>query len=62
MCIFFQSAADPQVPVLHFPKSGEGLKRRKRDWVIPDINVAENDRRDYPLKVSQVRGTTAPCD
>ncbi|XP_041802909.1 B-cadherin-like [Chelmon rostratus] len=44
-----------EVPVLHFPKSGEGLSRRKRDWVIPDINVAENDRGPYPLKVSQIR-------
>ncbi|KAM7385047.1 hypothetical protein PAMP_001145 [Pampus punctatissimus] len=50
-----ESAADPQVSVLHFPKSGEGLRRRKRDWVIPDINVAENDRGPYPLKVSQIR-------
>ncbi|KAM7408122.1 hypothetical protein PAMA_002007 [Pampus argenteus] len=50
-----ESAADPQVPVLHFPKSGEGLRRRKRDWVIPDINVAENNRGPYPLKVSQIR-------
>uniref|UniRef100_A0A8C4GTM5 Cadherin-1 n=1 Tax=Dicentrarchus labrax TaxID=13489 RepID=A0A8C4GTM5_DICLA len=49
------SAADPQVPVLHFPKHGDGLKRRKRDWVIPDLNVPENDRGPYPLRVSQIR-------
>nr|XP_046258839.1 B-cadherin-like isoform X4 [Scatophagus argus] len=47
----------PSVPVLHFPKSGEGLRRRKRDWVIPDINVAENDRGPYPLKISQIRSS-----
>lgn len=52
-----ESAADPQVPVLHFPKSSEGLRRRKRDWVIPDINVAENNRGPYPLKVSQIRSS-----
>uniref|UniRef100_A0A8C4FD07 Cadherin-1 n=1 Tax=Dicentrarchus labrax TaxID=13489 RepID=A0A8C4FD07_DICLA len=46
---------DPQVPVLHFPKHGDGLKRRKRDWVIPDLNVPENDRGPYPLRVSQIR-------
>ncbi|XP_051278986.1 B-cadherin isoform X2 [Dicentrarchus labrax] len=50
-----ESAADPQVPVLHFPKHGDGLKRRKRDWVIPDLNVPENDRGPYPLRVSQIR-------
>uniref|UniRef100_A0A8C4FGW0 Cadherin-1 n=1 Tax=Dicentrarchus labrax TaxID=13489 RepID=A0A8C4FGW0_DICLA len=53
--VFSQSAADPQVPVLHFPKHGDGLKRRKRDWVIPDLNVPENDRGPYPLRVSQIR-------
>uniref|UniRef100_A0A665UAP1 Cadherin-1 n=1 Tax=Echeneis naucrates TaxID=173247 RepID=A0A665UAP1_ECHNA len=45
----------PQVPVLIFPKSVDGLRRRKRDWVIPDLTVTENDRGPYPLKVSQIR-------
>ncbi|CAN9500189.1 unnamed protein product [Ophioblennius macclurei] len=49
------SLEEPEVPVLHFPKSSEGLKRRKRDWVIPDLTVVENDRGPYPLKVSQIR-------
>jgi len=43
------------VPIIHFPKSAEGLRRRKRDWVIPPISVSENDRKDYPLKIVQVR-------
>ncbi|XP_078032411.1 B-cadherin-like [Epinephelus lanceolatus] len=50
-----ESAADPQVPILHFPKPGDGLRRRKRDWVIPPLSVVENDRGSYPLKVSQIR-------
>ncbi|XP_035519436.1 B-cadherin-like [Morone saxatilis] len=50
-----ETAADPQVPILHFPKHVDGLKRRKRDWVIPDLNVPENDRGPYPLRVSQIR-------
>uniref|UniRef100_A0A3Q1ES60 Cadherin-1 n=1 Tax=Acanthochromis polyacanthus TaxID=80966 RepID=A0A3Q1ES60_9TELE len=50
-----ESAADPQVYILYFPKSGERLRRRKRDWVIPDLSVVENDRGPYPLKVSQIR-------
>ncbi|XP_053292155.1 cadherin-1 isoform X1 [Pleuronectes platessa] len=50
-----ENATTPEVPVLKFPKSGDGLKRRKRDWVIPAINVAENHRGPYPFKVSQIR-------
>ncbi|XP_034464195.1 cadherin-1-like isoform X1 [Hippoglossus hippoglossus] len=52
-----ENATTPEVPVLNFPKSGDGLRRRKRDWVIPDINVPENLRGPYPLKVSQIRSS-----
>ncbi|XP_061600540.1 B-cadherin-like [Cololabis saira] len=48
----------PQVPILHFPKSSEGLKRRKRDWVIPPLNVAENYRGDFPQKISQIKSNS----
>ena len=34
-----QAGVEAQVPVVYFPKSGKGLRRRKRDWVIPDMNV-----------------------
>ena len=61
MCFSPQSEADPALPVLHFPKSSEGLRRRKREWVIP-ANGPENERGPYPLKVSQVRGTTDSRD
>uniref|UniRef100_A0A3Q3WKR4 Cadherin-1 n=1 Tax=Mola mola TaxID=94237 RepID=A0A3Q3WKR4_MOLML len=54
-----EGAADQEVPILYFPaKSGDGLRRRKRDWVIPDINVPENSRGPYPLKISQIRSNT----
>lgn len=53
--VFVQGEMEAQVPVVYFPKSGGGLRRRKRDWVIPDINVAENNKGPYPLKISQVR-------
>ncbi|XP_072292433.1 B-cadherin-like [Eucyclogobius newberryi] len=35
----------------------KGLKRRKRDmeWVIPDINLPENNRGPFPKKVTQIR-------
>uniref|UniRef100_A0A8C9XEF4 Cadherin-1 n=1 Tax=Sander lucioperca TaxID=283035 RepID=A0A8C9XEF4_SANLU len=48
-------ATDQQVPILQFPKLVEGLRRSKREWVIPDLTVVENDRGPYPLKVSQIR-------
>ncbi|XP_035770906.1 B-cadherin-like [Neolamprologus brichardi] len=50
-----EDTTDPQVPVLQFPKSGGGLRRRKRDWAIPPLNVPENLRGKYPLKVAQIR-------
>ncbi|KAL3972482.1 polyhomeotic-like protein 2 [Sarotherodon galilaeus] len=50
-----ENATDLQVPVLQFSKSGGGLRRRKRDWVIPPLNVPENQRGTYPLKVAQIR-------
>ncbi|XP_028459535.1 B-cadherin isoform X2 [Perca flavescens] len=51
-----ESATDQrEVPILQFPKSVEGLRRRKREWVIPPLSVVENDRGPYPLKVSQIR-------
>ncbi|XP_063347881.1 B-cadherin-like [Pelmatolapia mariae] len=50
-----ENATDPQAHVLQFPKSVGGLRRRKRDWVIPPLNVPENQRGTYPLKVAQIR-------
>uniref|UniRef100_A0A3Q4HZA7 Cadherin-1 n=1 Tax=Neolamprologus brichardi TaxID=32507 RepID=A0A3Q4HZA7_NEOBR len=50
-----KNATDPQAHVLQFPKSIGGLRRRKRDWVIPPLNVPENQRGTYPLKVAQIR-------
>ncbi|KAK1875171.1 Cadherin-1, partial [Dissostichus eleginoides] len=49
------SVADQPVPILHFRKASAGLRRRKRDWVIPVISVSENIRGPFPLKVSQIR-------
>ncbi|XP_028430194.1 B-cadherin [Perca flavescens] len=50
-----ESATDQQVPILQFPKSVEGLRRRKREWVIPEINVPENERGPYPYQINQIR-------
>ncbi|KAL1005557.1 hypothetical protein UPYG_G00060640 [Umbra pygmaea] len=53
-----QPGAAPSIPVLEFPKSSSGLKRRKRDCVIPPINVQENLRGPYPILL--MRGFS-PC-
>uniref|UniRef100_A0A8C6UMZ9 Cadherin-1 n=1 Tax=Neogobius melanostomus TaxID=47308 RepID=A0A8C6UMZ9_9GOBI len=46
---------EEDVPVIYFPRATEGLKRRKRAWVIPDISFPERDNGPFPKKVSQVR-------
>ncbi|XP_032408264.1 B-cadherin-like isoform X1 [Xiphophorus hellerii] len=45
----------PQVPILYFPKSNPGLKRRKRAWSIPPIGFPENFRGPYPHSLAQIR-------
>uniref|UniRef100_A0A4W5JRM0 Cadherin-1 n=1 Tax=Hucho hucho TaxID=62062 RepID=A0A4W5JRM0_9TELE len=45
------------LPVLNFPKSSGGLKRRKRDWVIPPINFPENSRGPFPKDMVQIRSS-----
>ncbi|XP_014877937.1 cadherin-1-like isoform X1 [Poecilia latipinna] len=44
-----------QIPILDFPKSNPGLKRRKRDWIIPPINIPENSRGPFPRFVAEIR-------
>uniref|UniRef100_A0A4W3IZR7 Cadherin-4 n=1 Tax=Callorhinchus milii TaxID=7868 RepID=A0A4W3IZR7_CALMI len=36
-------------------QSSSGLKRQKRDWVIPPINVPENSRGPFPLQLVRIR-------
>ncbi|CAL8391596.1 B-cadherin [Gadus morhua] len=40
------------LPVLHLLKFS---RRRKRAWVIPPLNILENDRGPYPKLVAQIR-------
>ncbi|KAJ8267897.1 hypothetical protein COCON_G00130690 [Conger conger] len=37
------------------PGDGSGLKRMKRDWVIPPINVPENSRGPFPQELVRIR-------
>lgn len=52
-----------QQPEILFPwrsviVKGDGTVRRvKRDWVIPPINVPENSRGQFPEDLVRVRGT-----
>ncbi|KAG5839471.1 hypothetical protein ANANG_G00205330 [Anguilla anguilla] len=50
-----QVSSPPAVDVLMFPHTSQGLRRRKRDWVIPPINFPENDRGPFPKQVVQIR-------
>ncbi|XP_066511036.1 uncharacterized protein, partial [Hoplias malabaricus] len=43
------------VPVLQFPESSVGLKRRNREWVIPPINITENDRGPFPKQMDLIK-------
>uniref|UniRef100_A0A3P9LDK8 Cadherin domain-containing protein n=1 Tax=Oryzias latipes TaxID=8090 RepID=A0A3P9LDK8_ORYLA len=44
----------PDVAILYFPKLSNGLRRMKRDWVIPPINIPENSNGPFPYKMVQI--------
>uniref|UniRef100_A0A3B3CBH1 Cadherin domain-containing protein n=1 Tax=Oryzias melastigma TaxID=30732 RepID=A0A3B3CBH1_ORYME len=48
------TAGHPDVAVRYFPKSSNGLRRRKRDWVIPPFNYPENHDGPFPYKIAQL--------
>ncbi|XP_066511038.1 uncharacterized protein [Hoplias malabaricus] len=47
------------VPVLQFPESSVELKRRKREWAIPPINIPENVRGPFPKQIAQIKSSKA---
>ncbi|KAK3528135.1 hypothetical protein QTP86_023862, partial [Hemibagrus guttatus] len=52
------SAQKESTLLLEFPKSG-GLRRRKREWVIPPVRILENDRGDFPKALVQIKSSYA---
>lgn len=50
--VFRAGAAEIRFPSRQMDVS---VRRMKRDWVIPPINVAENSRGPFPMKLVRVR-------
>ncbi|KAF6720031.1 B-cadherin [Oryzias melastigma] len=45
------------VPVIDQSSSQDGLRRRKREWLIPPLNIPENSNGPFPQKIAQVRAS-----
>ncbi|XP_062966906.1 cadherin-1 isoform X2 [Cynocephalus volans] len=43
------------VEVLTFPDSFHGLRRQKRDWVVPPISCPENEKGPFPKNLVQIK-------
>ncbi|XP_058011238.1 cadherin-1-like isoform X2 [Ahaetulla prasina] len=57
--LFFSQETRPsaQAEVLLFQESGPGLRRQKRDWVIPPIILFENERGPFPKHLAQIKSS-----
>ncbi|ELK14541.1 Cadherin-1 [Pteropus alecto] len=49
------SLSGTQTEVLTFPDSHHGLRRQKRDWVIPPITCPENQKGPFPKNLVQIK-------
>ncbi|XP_012516060.1 PREDICTED: cadherin-1 [Propithecus coquereli] len=49
------SASGAHVEVLTFPGARRGLRRQKRDWVIPPISCPENEKGPFPKGLVQIK-------
>ncbi|XP_010610629.1 cadherin-1 isoform X2 [Fukomys damarensis] len=44
-----------QLEVIKFPNFHRGLRRQKRDWVIPPISCSENEKGPFPKRLVQIK-------
>ncbi|XP_047646510.1 cadherin-1 [Phacochoerus africanus] len=49
------SPSGTHTEVLTFPSSHHGLRRQKRDWVIPPISCPENEKGPFPKDLVQIK-------
>uniref|UniRef100_A0A2K6DE89 Cadherin-1 n=1 Tax=Macaca nemestrina TaxID=9545 RepID=A0A2K6DE89_MACNE len=49
------SVSGVQAELLTFPNSSPGLRRWKRDWVIPPISCPENEKGPFPKNLVQIK-------
>ncbi|KAL6461399.1 hypothetical protein MHYP_G00295430 [Metynnis hypsauchen] len=54
-----QSESRPALRVLEFPKSSGGLRRWKREWVIPIIRIGENEKGLFPKEIAKLQSSRA---
>lgn len=50
-----ESLPGTHTEVLTFPNSHRGLRRQKRDWVIPPISCPENEKGPFPKELVQIK-------
>nr|XP_020030899.1 cadherin-1 isoform X3 [Castor canadensis] len=50
-----QDRSGNHTEVLTFPGSHHGLRRQKRDWVIPPISCPENEKGPFPKDLVQIK-------
>ncbi|MGH0119993.1 UNVERIFIED_CONTAM: hypothetical protein FKN15_061111 [Acipenser sinensis] len=58
--VYPEAQRSNELNVVTFPSSSAaGLKRQKRDWVIPPVSISENERGPFPKFVVQIKSNRA---
>ncbi|XP_005004692.2 cadherin-1 [Cavia porcellus] len=50
-----ENSPETQLEVIKFPNFHHGLRRQKRDWVIPPISCSENEKGPFPKRLVQIK-------